>query len=255
MKEMEILKPNSYLTVYLPATNKALVFRVKGLNVYTQWCYGPLPLKAGETIACYDGGTVTIPADGVIPARGYLSVGKTFPLAGAYDEGDMWYTPEDWRERLFHVIQRITPAFLRVDVQIPIGLSQAKFQRDRITLGVDKDAGFNRGVIETIHIPKLHYGFRWGNDSNLNLKTSVEFEYGEYLIEVPRNPELIFDILTRRVPSYWYILPVTIPDPRIISAIRDTYGIEGFPVYRIDQKESAIEDYTGLLKNVLVGEG
>jgi hypothetical protein len=61
---------NSYLTVYVPATNSALVFRVisrsnRGFEVFD---YGPLPLKTGDTLSTFVGGTTTVSADGVLPA-------------------------------------------------------------------------------------------------------------------------------------------------------------------------------------------
>jgi hypothetical protein len=238
----ELLKPNSYLVLYVPPSNRAFVFRVKSVQPFPQFCYGPLPIKSGETLTSYDGGTVTAPADGVIPARSYTGP-KTFPLAGAFDETDMWYYPPEEADRLYHVIQLLTPGFLRVDVQIPTGVVQTRFQRGRVITGLDRDFGFTRGCLETFHVPKVHYGFRYGNDTNLALRTSVEFLYAEYVIETPRDEELIWNILQRKVPSYWYDFPMVSRDVTFESATLEAYGIEGFYVYGLHEKEKALADY------------
>jgi len=214
--------------------------------------YGPLPFYAGETLPTYDGTSTTVPADGVIPARSYNSSGKSFPMRGAYDETDMWYIPDDYRDRVFHVIQRVTPSFIRIDVQIPRNVVQGRFQKDRVVTGVDADLGFSRGVYETVHLHKVHYGYRYGNDTNMDVRTSARFVYGEYLIETPRDPELIFGILTKRVPSHWVSLPITVWDPTIERAVLDTFGITGFTVYGVHQRGEAVEEYKSLLKEVKV---
>ncbi|MEM4429652.1 MAG: hypothetical protein QXM08_00630 [Thermofilaceae archaeon] len=243
---------NQLLVVYVPARNAALVFRVKsrvnrGFEVFN---YGPLPLAAGEVLPTYDGGSVPVPADGVMPGRSYTPTGRSFPLKGAFDESDMWYVPEDERERLFHVIQRVTPEFLRVDVQIPRGVTQGRFQGDRVVTGVDRDFGFSRGRIEVVHLPRLRYGYRWGNDTNMSVRTFVRFTYGEYIVETPRDPQLIFDVLTRRVQGHWVTLPVSIWDPAVETALVMTYGFTGFPLYGVHERDKAIREYNELLKLV-----
>jgi len=254
LNELGLVKESEFLTLFLPPTNKAFVFRVKSrVNIGKETInYGPLPLKSGSSLPTYEGTSTSVPADGVIPARAYTSSGLSFPLLGAYDETDMWYVPEDYRDRLFHVIQYCTPSFLRMDVQIPVNVSQGRFQKDKVMTGVDKDFGFSRGTIEAVHIPKLRYGYRYGNDTNINLYTFVKFVYAEYIVETPKNSSLIFDVLTKRVPSHWVSLPVVVMDTAITRALTETYGIEGFEVYRADQKDQAVREYEILLREVKV---
>jgi hypothetical protein len=252
--EFGLALEGEYITAFMPATSRALVFRVKSrLNRrYETLNFGPLPLDSGDTLPTFEGGSVSVPADGVIPARAYTSDGLMFSMSGAYDETDMWYTPEDYRDRLFHVIQYVTPAFLRVDVQIPTGVTQGRFQKDKIVTGVDKSFGFSRGVYETIHLPKVHYGYRYANETNADLYSFVKFVYAEYTVEIPRNSSLIFDILTRRVPSLWISLPINILDTRVEIALNDTYGITGFPLYRMDERDRALREYDSLLREVKI---
>jgi len=101
-----------------------------------------------------------------------------------------------------------------------------------------------------IHFPKLHVGYRYANDTNVDVRTSVEFIYGEYVVEIPKSAELIFDILTKRVESYWISLPIATMDPTIVSALTETYGTLGFPLFRLDQKDEAIAEYAKILEEV-----
>jgi hypothetical protein len=253
--ELGLVPEGEYLTLFIPAKSEALVFRVKSRvnRRYEVMPYGSLPISAGASLPTYDGGSVTVPASGVMPARAYIKDGIAFPTTlNVYDQSDMWYLPEDYRERLFHVIQYVTPAFLRIDVQVPSGVDQGRFQKDRVVTGIDKDFGFARGCYEIVHIPKVRYGYRYGNDTNIAVRTFVKFVYAEYIIEIPKSSQLIFDILTKRIPSHWITLPINYMDPKVEDYFRDVYGVTGFPLYRIDQKNEAIRKYDELLRGVKV---
>jgi len=251
-----ILEENSLLALYIPATNNAFVFRVKSIanRDRTRIDYGPLPIPKNTPLASYVGGVVPAPADGVMPLYTYVpnELALTFPMPGAYDETDMWYLPKDYRERLFHVIAEVTPAWLRCEVTVPRGVPQGRFQRDRMTVGLEKAFGYARGRLETVHLPELKYGYRFGNDSNLNVYTGVRFTYGEYVVEIPKDPELIFSVLSRRVAVKWVTMPINVYDDTVRRAIVETYGIEGFPVYGFWMRDRAIPEYRSLLGRCLV---
>ncbi|MHC1623359.1 MAG: hypothetical protein ACXQTR_02060 [Candidatus Methanospirareceae archaeon] len=252
--DLGLVLENQFMTGYIPATNRAMVFRVVSRvnKNYEVFNYGPLPLSAGDVLSSYDGGVAPVPADGVMPARAYTTGGIKFPLTDAWDETDMWYLPKDYRDRIFHVKLKTTPDFLRTDVQIPINVTQARFQRERKIIGVEVDFGFKRGEIEVIHFPEIHYGYRFGNDTNVAFYTHAEFVYGEYTVEIPKDAELIFNVLTKKVPSYWLTLPIMNYDAKIGEAFLDVYGFEGFPVYGLHEREKAIEEYTELLREVMI---
>lgn len=252
--ELGLLLEGSILTVYLPAYGTALPFHIKARTNkgYEVFHYGPLPLKANEVLPTYDGGSATVPGDGILPARAYTDLAKTFPYSGVYDESDMWYFPSEYNDMLFHVIQKVTPSFLRCDIQIPKGVKPARFQRDKVIGGVDKDFGFSRGVIETIHLPEIHYGYRWGNDTNIALVTKVTFIYAEYVVETVKDAETIFAILTKKIPSHWISLPIPVKDASITRALTLAYGITGYPIYPTYKKTQAINEYTQLLGSVKV---
>lgn len=248
--ELGLVRENEYLVLYIPATTKALVFRVvsrynKGFEVVD---YGPLPLKAGTILPTLDGGTTSVPEDGVLPARSYTPPGGiAFPCSGAYDSSDMWYVPEDYRDRAFHVVQRVAPAFLRIGIEVPGGVAQARFQKDRVVLGVEKDFGFTRGSVEVVHLPKVRYGYRYANDTNLDVYTYVRFTYGEYVVEVPRDAEAVFNVLHKKVPAHWVTIPVTVYDKSVEGALNDVYGFDGFKLYPYYEREKALSEYRELI--------
>lgn len=248
------VKEGNLLTVFIPATKRAFVFRVEARNNkgYEYLPYGPLPLTQGTQLPTYDGTTVAVPEDGVLPARAYTPTGITFRLEdpSVYDTTDMWYLSKDNRDRLFHVKLGLSPAFLRVDVQLPIGVSPTRFQKNRVVLGVDRDFGFSREGIEVIHIPELRIGYRFGNDTNLDVYTYASFMYAEYEVSIPKSPETIFDVLTNRIPSYWVTMPVQIYDPSFRAALIGNYGIEGFPLFPSWLENEAISTYESLLSEV-----
>jgi hypothetical protein len=254
--ELGLVPEGGYLTIFIPATGNAFAFRVKARvnRGFERIHYGPLPLTAGLPLPSYVGGVIPVPATGVMPGTTYIPSGLalSFPFTGVFSETDMWYIPKDWRERLFHVITEVTPRWLRIDVQIPKGVTQGRFQRDQVSTGVDKLFGYARGRIELVHFPELHYGYRFGNDCSLNVFTGVDFTYAEYIIEVPKNPDLIFDILTKRVASKWITMPISIYNDTIKRAFTETYGIEGFPLYREDQRAEAVNVYSSILREVMV---
>jgi len=251
MGNRRLAEEGEYLVAFIPATETALVFRVKSrVNVGRERIYyGPLPLSEGDILPTLDGGSASVPADGVLPGRAYTGA-LSFSMSDVFDEDDMWYIPADFRERLFHVIQYTIPHFLRIDVQVPPAVVQGRFQRDKKIVGVDKEFGFARGEFEMLHFPEIHIGYRYANDTNVDVRTSVEFIYGEYVVEIPKSAELIFDILTKKVESLWITMPIAVTDPTIESALTETYGTLGFPLFRLDQKEEAIAEYAKILEEV-----
>jgi hypothetical protein len=261
--EFGLVPEGGYLTIYIPATAGAVVFRVKSRvnKGYEVLNYGPLPISSGTSLPTYDGTSTTVPADGVLPARAYTRDGIQFPpiVSGTYSNTDMWHTPEDEGDRLYHVKLYVHPAVVRVDVQIPSKVTQGRFQKGRVITGVDSEFGFGRGFIEVVHMPYIQYGYRFGNDTNLNLRTFARFVYGEYIVEVPKSPELIFEVLSRRVPSYWLTLPISYIDPLIMEAFRRVYGFpvrantpQLFRIYRYDERDRALSEYAEILGQLKV---
>lgn len=253
-----LVNENEHLVMFIPATKRALIFRVlarnnPGTEVLN---YGALPIDSGSTMSSYDGGSVSVPADGVMPSRGYtntstsLSFETPSDVTGSYDSNDMWYLPDTYRERLFHVNTFITPSWTRVGVQVPKGTNQMRFQRDRSITGVDKSFGYRRGCFETIHIPELRYGYMFGNETNIRTYTNVKFVYGEYEVGVPTNGSLIQAILSKDVPSHWVTMPITNYDASVRMALIKDYGFEGYRLFDKSNKSAAISEYDKVGKTI-----
>ncbi len=254
--------PNSYIVITIPPTQQALVFRVKmkANDGYKVFDYGQLGSLTTDSTNLYTtiGGTPAgaasaPPANGTIAGTNYTQ-NFQFALNNAYDNTDMWYYPEDYRDRLFEVITLVTPAYLRVAVNIPTNVTQQGFQKNRVAGGIGQDFGYKRGRFQVVHLPRLHYGYQFGNDINLIPFVRLKFLYGEYIVEIPKNAQTIFQILNKdpRFPARWTSLPVVSYDPLIKDSLIRSYGFEGFPIFPIDQQAAAIQSYSTLLQEALV---
>jgi hypothetical protein len=254
--EYGLVKTNEYLTMFIPATKKVMIYRVlsrqnPGLEMLN---YGPIPLPVTSgAMGTLDGGTTTA-TSGVIPSRGVTTRPIQFAppsdVVGSFDSSDMWYMDETYRDRIFHLNMYITPAWTRVAVEIPTGTKQQKFQKDRVQVGVSNSFGWASGKIETVHIPALRYGYDFGNEMNINCYTSVKFIYGEYQIAIPTDPDLVFDIITQARPSHWVTLPVFTNDSSMQTAFQKNYNFQGFPIYDKTQRQAAISEYSQLIATI-----
>lgn len=249
--EQGFVKNNGFISIYIPAFDKAMVFRViarQNPNT-TEMSYGELPLKEADPLNAYDGGIETVPASGVIKANTYTRPVQ-FPLQGAERDNDMMFTPFTYVNRLFHYKVKTSPSHLRIGYQIPHGASQGKFQDDKIITGVDKMFGFERGESEMIYFPELTIGHVFGNDTNLDVKTAVSFTYAEYLIDFVWDPVALFNILSGLAPSYRITYPMVTDDQTVKNALIKTYQFDGFKIFTPYQQAEAIAEYTKVLQHL-----
>lgn len=248
-----LVKDNELLTVYYPSTNKAMVFRVitRQNKEFETIDYGTLPLTAGDSLVTYEGAVAPVLKDGIMPARSYTA-GKEFTFGNdIWDPSDMFFVPYTWNDRVFHVKMYVKPGFVRVGLQIPIGVNQSRFQKERVIGGVNYQTGFGYkfGEMETVHMPEIHYGYMFGNDTNLSLVTGVKFVYGEYIVKIPNSASLIFDVLSKSYPAHWVGLPITTADSTITQSLKKTWGFDGFSVYPNLKRDQAIQEYSAILKS------
>ncbi len=254
-KKFPNLKANDYLAVTIPATQSAMVFRVKvRVNPEPKLHYGALPLTTSMTLSGYNGSTHAVPATGVMPGHSYTPVGSglSMALTSAYDATDMWYTNEDYRDRIFYTVVKTTPSWLQLGIEFPKGVQQYRFQRDNVMTGVGTTAGFSRGAIETVQFPDIHQSLRVGNDTNLPVYTGLTYQYNELIIETPRDPLTIYNILAGRIPSYRVDLPVMVQDPSIPINLQKVYGYTGFDMTLLSDPKGAVVDYGQTLGGVLI---
>lgn len=245
-----LVKDNELLVVYLPQSNKAMVYRVisRQNKSFERIDYGTLPTEVGDVMSTFGGGTTTVGLAGDLPAGSYTT-GKQFGQSGCWDESDMWFVPYSWNDRVYHVKTQITPGFTRVGLQIPQGVNQSRFQKERVVGGVDSTLGFgyNRGELETVHLPEIHYGYTFANDTNVTMRTGVRFIYGEYIVKIPNSASLICDVLSRGYPAHWVGLPISTADASITQGLKKTWGFDGFTVYPNQYREQAVAEYGAIL--------
>ena len=243
---------NGFIRAYVPATRKALVFRVKNIrNISQDMHYGALPITSGMTVSQYAGGSTTAPAAGVIPAGSYTTSGIAFSTTDSvFEKTDMWYLSENYRNILFDVVLRTTPSFLRLGLELPVGSNQYRFQQDKVTLGVGKSFGWTRGEIETLMIPEIHQGFVFGNDSNIPVYTGAHFLYSEMEVEVPKDPTTVLKVLRGDVPFKSITLPISTSDASVDVALNKVYGYTGFDMDMTQDTATAIASITNTLKAV-----
>lgn len=249
--EQGFVKNNGFLSIYIPAFDKAMVFRVIARQnpISTEMSYGSLPVKSGDTLNLYGGGISAVGEDGVLKGNTYTQPIQ-FPLVGAERDNDMMFTPFTYVNRLFHYKVKTSPSHLRIGYQIPHGASQGKFQDDKIIIGVEKEFGFERGESEMVYFPELTVGHVFGNDTNLDVNTSVTFNYAEYLIDFVWDPVALFNILSGLAPSYRITYPMVTDDQTVKNALIKTYQFDGFKIFTPYQQSEAIAEYTKVLEHL-----
>ena len=259
-----LTQPNNYLGLFLPALGTELVFHIKyRFNpTFTLLNYGPLPTTTSDSwnnyngIAGGTGGSSSPAGAGQIPAGCWIkgkqfNVPSTLYLSGTFPfgQGDIWYTQDP--TRVFEVRTYLTPNWLRIAVDMPTGQVQQALQ-GTVAGGVDQDFGWRRGHFYTVHIPYLHYGYGFGNDSNAALPlTRCIFRYAEQIIEMVRDESTVFGVIAGMIPANVVSLSVVNAASQITSSLKTTYGFTGFPVYPRQKQDIAQAKYKGIIAGLL----
>ncbi len=259
--------PNNYLDLYFPGSNKSIVLYVKyrtnpNFNLIN---YGPFPTTSSTTFSVYNGvgggtgGSATPTASGEIPAASYIKglqfsdvstsyFSGTFP----FGPGDIWYTQDT--TRVFEVMQYVTPSWLRVEVNIPTGELQELFQ-STVSGGVDQDFGWTRGRKYAVHVPWIHYGYGYGNDSSVQVYSRIYFRYAEQIVGVVLDPAVVFNVINDIIPAHKVYMPTPSYSGNISGPLIQTYGYDGVPVMPRAKQQQAIAAYTQILSQVVVPGG
>ena len=81
---------------------------------------------------------------------------------------------------------------------------------------------------------------------------AIEFQYNELIIETPRDPLTIYNILAGKLPAYRVDLPIQTQDPSIAINLQKVYGYTGFDMTLLPSQKDAIDSYTTALQKVLI---
>ena len=118
------------------------------------------------------------------------------------------------------------------------------------SLDIFRDFGFARGQYETVFLPDIRAGWRFGNDTNMDVYLFARFVYGEYMVEVVTDPVTVFNLVTGKVKAHWVVLPVNQTVYGFTEALEKTYGFTGYPIYPEHRREEAISTYATLAEEV-----
>jgi len=259
-----LVKDGGYLVVFNPVVqsgkdpvnssisiryNKAMVFKVLARqNVQGEKYVCDLPTTTSTSFRSYDGSTATASAAGCLPARAYTAAtGLQFGMAGVENTADMWDLDHTYYDRLFHVQMRVSPSFVRVGVDMPTGTNQARFQRTKKSIGIGSDFGWRYGYTEFVPFPEVDCSYQFGNTTNVELMPKCEFLYGEYIIGIPSDPDIVFKVLTGKEPSHRVTMPISIYDAAISQGLIRTYGTDGFRIFPNTQYSAAIDEYQAVI--------
>jgi hypothetical protein len=245
-----------YLVVEIPPEKSAYVFRIEHIwNQYKILNYGPLPIPAGTPLKTFTGTSAVAPADGALAPLSYIE-GVTFPMQDVYDPNDMWDLPASLEPaRLFITEQHITPEFLRVNAYVPINTVQAAFQRSKLPLRINDLWGWKRGYFKMVHFPNIIVGYNYANDTSFPTYTHVKFIYDEYVVSIPSDPALIFNILAGFVPEKLIrrvTYPIVTMPTDLKAALGRLYGFLGFELPKLDRRAEFERKYAEILSSPAV---
>jgi len=254
-----LVEDNQYLVVEIPAYESFIPFKVKYRvnRGYERIDYGPIPTTSGTSYPTLDGGTATVPEDGVMPAMAYMPTSDpiVFPASGVgltygvSDTDDMFYISEkDFDNRVIHLHASFSPSWLRIVVDMPRSTLQGMYQK--ATLDINMGMGFRRGGIETVILPAVKIGWRFANDTNMDVYTVARFVYGEYVVDIVNDAEMVFNLGVGKVKAKRVVLPVNVPSYDFEDALRKTWGFTGFKMYAEHEKSIAISEYNEVISEL-----
>ena len=250
--EKGFLNEDGLLVIYFPAWKGYEVFKVvsRPNKGFERIDYGPGPFVTASGTGIVPAATIdptsTVP---VIP--GYTSIFTfTNPALPPEYQTDMWYFVED--DVIYDVNIYYRPALLRCYQYVPLPRQQVVFRT--VTANPAYDFGYFRGFKNQIFIPRLHIGWQLANKTNIALVTYFWFDYAEYQVEVPKDPTLIYDAITGRVPAKRFTFGGNLKfeeDPFIAWAKDPDRPLLPVPLRPTREETiSAIQEYISKAKNV-----
>ena len=241
------LREGEHIVVVLPAYNAAIPFRVRSVdNKDTHWInYGPVPY------------TFTGYSKGVIPGRNATPGFKFSDITGMLtgeQATDMFYHKKE--DILIHAYVDIRPHLFRIYREIPTGTKQTRYLRTvtfTTTVGQNTSLfGYTVGVVEQFFFPNFHIDWFVHNATNMDLRTNVMIKYAEYTVEIPRDPEFIFNLMLRKYPAYWYTLPIQTKFTEMDRLFSEIYKMKMIPLYKTYERERALSEIPEMIKEAVI---
>ena len=187
-----LVKSNGIIAIYFRSVNAILPLKVefRENEGYEEFTYGPIPIS----ITGYE--------EGVIPA-GQIVEGIKFPYnyLPAEQRDDMFYYTEP--NKLIHAKLYFSPIALRIMTEVPLSKKIYSYL-GKVTQDLTLDFGWFRGYKEMMFLPKIHVGWDFYNPTNLDLRTNLKIVYGEYRVSLLMDANMIYKVVTRKYPAYWF---------------------------------------------------
>ena len=238
LDDMGFVKENEYIVVSFPMFRGILAYRVmarvnKGFEKIN---YGALPIPTAVPWAA---------RTGLVPAN---SNSGPFPwpwaVLPAERQTDMWWF--DNNDKLVSSRWKISPYMLRNFLFLAVGTQEIVY------LGIatadatmPSDFGYWRGTLELPILPYMHMQMSCFNMTNMDLLADVSFEYAEYAIELIRDPQLLWELMTRRKRAHWQTYPgeIRIPTDPFVRAYHIQQPI---PLSRnLDEVRRSVMEFMG----------
>jgi len=241
------VKEGEHITIVLPAYDAVLPLRIRWIaNKETEWFnYGVV----ANTFSGYPEGVMR----GRNTTLGFKLKDRTGRLV-AEMATNMFYHKKP--EKLIHTYIDIRPHMFRIFREIPTGIRQIRYL-DTVTFstGVDETTaifGYAVGIVEHIFLPNFHVDWFVYNGTNMDLRTNVMMKYAEYEVELVKEPTLIFDILMRKYPAYWWTLPIQTRFDEMDRLFSEIYKIKMIPHYRPNERERCLREVPELIREAVI---
>ena len=248
--------PGSLLIVGLPAYGTFLPFKVIDVTnmPYDEVDYSPLPITTSTSLGYF---TPTVPPGaplvahhtGVLPPMSYTASPVMFPLQNTFDPSDMFYF-ESPNNKLMVVELLTQPRYLRVMPEIPAGNIVASYDNVVFNIGGSiqvnvgnftglASTGFKRGYSVVAQLPKVHYGYLFGNDTSFTVYTSGKVRYYDLRVAAPSSTEVLDAFKGRMKDVEFVSLPMPTVQSVVTNVLNSYYGTTGVPFSAVNQAQIA----------------
>lgn len=194
------IQQGDYILLMLPYTPYAyLPFQV--VRVESQ---GRIPqprvfsFPSGTTFTSLISGFVTSTSPSTIPE---FSKSPAFtismPMLNLFNKDNIFEAPIDrgYNDTLVYYCLYMTPPWLRIQAEAPIGTIQNYYQFGRVAMPVDGQFGYRRGAIEVVQPPPLTIPFVLVNDTNMIARVSMNISYAEMRVKPIQDPYVVYELV------------------------------------------------------------
>ncbi|MEM1971393.1 MAG: hypothetical protein QXM92_02905 [Candidatus Anstonellales archaeon] len=194
------IQQGDYILVLLPYTPYAYlpfqVVRVESQGRIHQPSVFTFP--AGTNFTSLISGFVTSTSPSTMPE---FSKSQAFtvkmPMLNLFNKDNIFEAPIDrgYNDGLIFYCLYLTPPWLRIQAEAPIGTIQNYYQFGRVAMPADGQFGYRRGMIEVVQPPPLTIPFVLVNDTNMVVRVSMNISYAEMRVKPIQDPYVVYELV------------------------------------------------------------